>query len=236
MPAPQKDAPEFEGFDPNLFQYLLELTANNNREWFKAKQARYEGLIREPARAFVRAMGGRLEAAEAHLTADDRKVGGSLMRPQRDTRFSADKTPYKTNVGVQFRHEAGKDVHAPGLYLHISLEDCFMAIGMWRPERGALNDIRAHIAEHPDRWRAIVEDPAFTARFERGGESLKRPPKGYDKDHPLIEDLKRKDHILSQPLDPELLSSPALVDELMAVFEAGRAYCAFLCEAQGLPF
>lgn len=227
---------EFTRFDADLFGFLMELAANNEREWFKANQARYEGLIREPARALARAMGARLEAAGAHLTADDRKVGGALMRPQRDTRFSADKTPYKTNVGIQFRHEAGKDVHAPGLYLHLGLDGCFIGLGMWRPEREALKAIREAIAEQPDAWKGLVEDPRLTERFKQSGESLKRPPRGFDKEHPMIEELKRKDHILVADLPDEMAVSPELPDILMDHFERGRAFCAFLCTAQGLPF
>lgn len=219
-----------------MFQFLLELTANNNREWFNANKPRYEQLIREPARALARAMDERFTTAEAHLKADDRKMGGSLMRIYRDTRFGADKTPYKTNVGIQFRHEAGKDVHAPGLYLHISLEEIFIGLGMWRPDREPLAQIRARIAEKGDEYTAIINDPKFTARFEQAGDTLKRPPKGYVKEHPMIVELKRKDHILVQPLEADVLSTTALVDELMAAYEAGHGYCKFLCDAQGLPF
>ncbi|PIP02194.1 MAG: TIGR02453 family protein, partial [Zetaproteobacteria bacterium CG23_combo_of_CG06-09_8_20_14_all_54_7] len=101
-------------FTPATMAYLETLAANNNRDWFQEHKHRYEQDVREPALAFIEAVGARLPAIAPHFTADARKMGGSLMRVYRDSRFSKDKTPYKTNIGIQFRHEAGKDVHAPG--------------------------------------------------------------------------------------------------------------------------
>src|SRR5678815_2121248 len=111
---------DFEGFSDETFAFLGELEEHNQRDWFEANKSRYERVVREPALAFVRDMGRRLAEVAPALRADDRKVGGSMMRVHRDTRFSKDKSPYKTNVGIQFRHEAGKDVHAVGLYVPVS--------------------------------------------------------------------------------------------------------------------
>jgi uncharacterized protein (TIGR02453 family) len=226
----------FEGFPPDLFDFLVELTANNDRDWFNAHKDDYERALREPARAFVRAMGERLEKVAPHLVADDRRAGGSLMRIYRDTRFSGDKTPYKTNVGIQFRHEAGKDVHAPGLYVHFDLEEAFVGAGMWMPPTEALNAIRAKIDAEPERWTAITRDPTFVDTFRQSGDSLKRPPRGFDKDHPLIEDLKRKSFILVHDLDPADAESPELVDRVTELMRRAKPYCDFICEAVGLPF
>ena len=95
---------EFRGFGPDLGAFLEELREHNERSWFAANRERYEEAVREPARAFIRAMAPALAAISLHFRADDRKTGGALMRVHRDTRFSRDKTPYKTNVGIQFRH------------------------------------------------------------------------------------------------------------------------------------
>jgi uncharacterized protein (TIGR02453 family) len=101
-----------------------------------------------------------MPSISAHFLAQSRKVGGSLMRVYRDTRFSRDKTPYKTNIGIQFRHELGKDVHAPGYYLHIAPNECFAAIGLWHPESSALFKIRQAIADKSEAWRAARDEPS----------------------------------------------------------------------------
>ena len=109
---------EFRGFDPSLFEFLEELADNNHRSWFQNNKERYETVVLEPSLAFIREFASRLKTISPYFVASDRRVGGSLMRVYRDTRFGKDKTPYKTNVGIQFRHEFGKDVHAPGFYVH----------------------------------------------------------------------------------------------------------------------
>ena len=106
-------------FTPELFAFLRELAANNDREWFQANKERYETVVKEPAMGFIGDFGAPLSGISKHFVADPRPVGGSLLRIYRDTRFAKDKTPYKTMVGIQFRHEVGKDIHAPGFYLHL---------------------------------------------------------------------------------------------------------------------
>ena len=93
-----------EGFRPSTFKFLRELAANNNRDWFQAHKPRYESEVLEPALGFVQAMAPRLERISAHFMAVPKRTGGSLMRVYRDTRFAHDKTPYKINIGIQFRH------------------------------------------------------------------------------------------------------------------------------------
>lgn len=231
------DAPDNPHFDEGLWQFLVELMANNEREWFNANKQRYEQKVREPARAIVRAMAPRLAEIAPSLVADDRKVGGSLMRIYRDTRFSKDKTPYKTNVGIQFRHRAGKDVHAPGLYLHIDLDEVFLGVGVWMPPSAPLKQIRERIAERPDDWTAIIEDPAFgDGGFYQHDGALKRAPRGFPKDHPLIEEIKRKSFIALTKLPPDLIESPTLCDTVAEKLQQIRPYPAFICAAMGLEF
>jgi len=216
--------------------FLVELTENNDRQWFKDNQPRYESLVREPTRAFVRAMAPRIEKLSPHLVASDSKVGGSMMRPQRDTRFARDKTPYKTNVGVQFRHIAGKDVHAPGLYVHMDPAEVFVGVGMWHPDGPSLQAIRKAIDEDPKGWKRARDQAAFTSLFELSGDSLKRPPKGYDADHPLLEDLKRKDFIGISHMKVGDLFKPGFVGEVERRFKAGKGLMRFLCKAIDQPF
>ncbi|MCK6574290.1 TIGR02453 family protein [Myxococcota bacterium] len=226
---------EFQGFPAGLVPFLMQLAANNNRDWFKANEKRYEALVRGPSLAFVRAMREPLSVLAPHLVADDRKVGGSLMRLFRDTRFSKDKTPYKTNVGIQFRHDAGKDVHAPGIYLHISPEETFIGFGLWQPEPETLHRLRTAVAEKWDRWSGILGAPGL-AGFEQFSEGLKRVPRGFPADHPGAAELRRTSFLASAPVEWEDLESPDAPARLCRRLEPSREYMAFLCEALSLPY
>ena len=226
----------FRSFGPELAAFLGDLRANNERAWFAANRSRYEETVREPARAFIRAMAPALAAVSPHFRADDRKTGGSLMRIHRDTRFSPDKTPCKTNVGIQFRHALGRDVHAPGFYVHLEPGSAFLGAGVWRPDSGALFMIRSRIDEEPDTWRGVRDGAAFAASFRLGGESLKRVPRGFAKDHPLAEDLKRKDFIAAHELSLEDALGPAFPDLAAARMRDAGGFLRFLCEALDVPF
>jgi len=187
---------QFRRFEPTIFQFLEELADNNNRPWFHQNKWRYDCEVLEPCLAFIRAFEPRLKKVSRFFVASDRRVGGSLMRVYRDTRFSKEKTPYKTNVGIQFRHEFGRDVHAPGFYVHIAPEECFLAVGVWRPDRESLSQIRQAIVNESDRWRRARNDRRFCEHFELVGDSLKRPPREFPADHPFVEDLRRTDFCL----------------------------------------
>ena len=227
----------FNGFPADAVRFLAELARSNNRVWFQANKDRYEQSIRGPALAFIEAMAGPLERVSRHIYADPSPTGGSLMRIYRDTRFSPDKTPYKTNIGIQFRHERGDDVHAPGLYFHIDPKECFLACGMWRPPADALAAIRARIAEHPDIWLAARDNKAFVKVWGRvSGETLKRPPRGFDLDHPCIEDIKRKDFLGVLDLPRADMSLPKLPNQVAKAFAAGTPLMKFLCDVLGLPY
>lgn len=223
-------------FTSDVFGYLGELRVNNNREWFNDNKQRYEDCVREPALAFVRAMNPHLDAISPHYVASDKKVGGSLMRIFRDVRFSKDKTPYKTNVGIHFKHEAGKDVHAPGFYVHMSPDEVFLGVGMWRPDKDALAAIRAGIAEEPETWLAVRDAADFRSVWDLTGESLSRPPRGYPKDHPMIEDLKRKDHIAGSDMAHSDVLGPEGLEEIARRFALAAGYARHLSALIKLPF
>jgi uncharacterized protein (TIGR02453 family) len=167
-------------FSPVLFAFLRELRENNDREWFKANKRRYEEAVQEPAFEFITDFAPHLQQISSHFLADPRPVGGSLFRIYRDTRFGKDKTPYKTSTGIQFRHARGRDVHAPGLYLHLEPGSVFAGAGIWRPDSPTLGRIRDAIAGEPERWAEAVQETRRGERFRLEGESLKRPPAGYD--------------------------------------------------------
>jgi uncharacterized protein (TIGR02453 family) len=223
-------------FDAKTLKFLTALTLNNDREWFEQHKADYEAIVREPALRLIRDFAPTLKHISTHFLAVDKKVGGSLMRVQRDTRFAADKTPYKTNIGIQFRHEVGKDVHAPGLYIHIAPDECFLGSGIWHPDADTLARIRQRIVDKPKLWFKASTASPFRKRFDLGGDSLARPPRGVDADHPALGDLKRKDHIAAAALSVRDISSPKLIELLYERFSLTKPYLRFLCDALELPF
>jgi uncharacterized protein (TIGR02453 family) len=227
---------KFEKFQPTLFEFLEQLADNNNRPWFQENKERYEREVLEPAMAFIRVFQPRLKRISTHFVASDRRVGGSLMRVYRDTRFSRGGEPYKTNAGIQFRHQHGKDIHAPGFYVHLAPGECFLALGVWRPDPLSLAQIRQSIVEWPDRWRRAREDRKFRRRFSLDGGSLKRPPRGCPADHPWIEDLKRTDFIGLEELEEQEVLAKRFVDHVAASFTSSRPFMRFLCDALKVPF
>jgi uncharacterized protein (TIGR02453 family) len=178
-----------------LFAFLAALCSNNNREWFHAHKQRYEREVRDPMLRFIGDVGPHLWQISPRIVADARPNAHSLLRVQRDVRITPDKRPYKTNAGAHFRHEAGRDGHAPGFYLHLEPGRVFVASGVWHPDRHALTKIRDAIVARPRHWQRIISSKAFHATGALDGDSLTRPPSGYDPAHPLLADLKRKDYI-----------------------------------------
>lgn len=217
-------------FSQATFNFLDELAANNERSWFTTNRERYEAVVRAPALDFIAAMAPELQAFAPHFRADPRPTGGSLMRIHRDTRFSRDKRPYKTNVGIQFRHELGKDVHSAGFYMHLASDGCFFGAGCWHPDPAALAGIRARIADHPQRWFAVRDDPQFSAHWVLAGDSLSRPPRGHAADHPAIDDIRRKDFIGLAPLSFAEATGEGLVRLAAQRFAAAMPLLDFLCQ------
>ncbi len=223
-------------FRPALFKFLRDLEANNERPWFKANQERYERELKEPALEFVNEFAPELRKISPHLVADSRPVGGSVFRIHRDTRFSKDKTPYKTYTGISFRHEAAKDVHAPGFYLHLEPGNVYAGMGLWRPETKVAYQVREAIAADPAGWKRAAHGKRFRETFSLDGDTLTRPPKGYDAGHPLIEDLKRKDFIAGTRLTQKQVTSADFVGQYAALCKLGVPFMRFVTRAVGLPF
>ncbi|OIO61101.1 MAG: TIGR02453 family protein [Alphaproteobacteria bacterium CG_4_10_14_0_2_um_filter_63_37] len=225
----------FPGFPPATIEFLADLTLNNHREWFTAHKKQFEQVVQNPALDFIAAMGPVFERIAPHYEAIPKKVGGSLLRIYRDTRFSKDKTPYKTNVGIHMQHRDHRDIHAPGYYLHLAPDGCFLGVGIWHPEAEPLAQIRAAIAEQPQAWIA-ARDALTGSGWQMEGDSLKRPPKGFAADHPLIEDLKRKDFLGLYPLRFEEVTQPDFVAQVETRYAQGDSLMRFLCAALELRF
>jgi len=223
-------------FSRQTFDFLAALAENNNRAWFDTHQQEYEEVVRMPALAFISDMADEMPAISPHFRALSKKVGGSLMRIHRDIRFGRDKTPYKTNIGMQFRHESGKDIHAPGYYVHIEPGGCFVGVGLWHPDADALFKIREAIVKNGDAWVAARDDQTFSKHFTPEGDALANSPRGYTRDHPLVEDLKRKDFISLAKLREATVTSNNYRPRVVEYFRQAAPYMRFLCKALELKF
>ena len=223
-------------FTPALFEFLAELAENNNREWFQANKARYERDVRDALVGFVSDFGDRLYQISPHMVADPRPSGGSVFRIYRDVRFSKDKSPYKTNAGIHFRHEVGREVHGPGLYLHLQPGSVFAGIGIWRPNSATVGKIREAIVANPGRWSRIVDERAFASVYSLESESLKRAPRGVDPDHPLIEHLKLKSFVAVTNFTKDEACEPGFIDVYADACRAAAPFAEFITNAVGLDW
>jgi uncharacterized protein (TIGR02453 family) len=217
-------------------KFIRDLHANNNRDWFLANKSRYETVMQEPALEFIEAFAPSLHAISPNFVASARKSGGSLFRINRDVRFAKDKSPYKTHLGIQFRHKNGKDVHAPGYYLHIEPRASFVGVGTWHPEPKTLDRIRQSIVEDSSSWKRAAYAKKFKDAFELEGDSLQRAPKGYDPGHPFVEDLKRKDFIAAAKLPDSAVTSETLLRDFTKLCRSADGFMKFLCDAAGVEF
>lgn len=219
----------------DLFRFLEELKANNDRIWFKSNQARFEQMVREPLLVFIAAFEEPLANISPSMLAIAKKSGGSMFRIYRDTRFSKDKSPYKTWAAVQFRHEAGRDAHAPCYYLHLAPGDVFVGAGIWHPDRAALDAIRVLIDAKPAKW-VKARDAVLLAGWDLEGDALKRIPRGYDAEHPLADDLRRKDFIAVRRLSEQDVVQSGFLQRYTDLCREPIDLMKFLTEALGLPF
>jgi uncharacterized protein (TIGR02453 family) len=223
-------------FTPALFKFLKDLKRNNDRDWFKANRPRYLETTRDPALRFIGAFGKPLSKLSEHFEADPRPVGGSLFRIHRDIRFSRDKSPYKTSIGLHFRHSAAKDAHAPGFYLHLEPGDCFAGVGIWHPDGPTLRAIRQRLVDEPQRWKKIKAGRGFQGKLELTGDSLKRPPRGFDPEHELVDDLRRKDFVAIASITDKEVCSPTLMKTFVSLCKAGAPLVELLCDSVEQPY
>jgi uncharacterized protein (TIGR02453 family) len=212
-------------FGDDTFAFLRELKRNNDREWFNANKDRYEESVKEPFLQFINDVGPALRKVSPNLVADPRPTGGSMFRIHRDIRFSKDKSPYKTHVGAHF--PLGKGTGGPGYYLHLEPGECFVAGGMWMPEPAALQGIRERIAERPAEWKKARGD------LDRDDNALKRPPRGFDPEHAMIDDIKRKSFTASVPISDAQMKRADLTKAFVRSCERISPLMKFLAASVG---
>ncbi|MBL4908311.1 MAG: DUF2461 domain-containing protein [Sneathiella sp.] len=227
----------FQGFPKDLLKFYEELGQNNDRSWFNVNKQRYKDVVVYPMSDFISEVAPHLEAIAPFYVADPRPTGGSMFRIYRDVRFSKNKTPYKEHAACQFRHQAGKDAHAPGFYLHIDTKSVRFGGGVWMPPSPKLKLIRQHIDENQDKWQSIITDSDFLRSFHGvNGDSLKRAPKDYEIDHPQIESLKKKSFFIMKEAPTKNILSKHFVEEVAETFQSAVPFMRFLTNAVGLPF
>jgi len=204
----------FPGFQKKTVIFLRELAAHNDREWFTAHKAEYEASVMEPARAFVLAMGERLRRLSPGIKAEPR-TDGSLFRIFRDTRFSADKSPYKTNLGILFWEGSGSRLECPGYYFHLEPPTLMLGGGLYVIPRPLLERYRRTVAdpEYGPELAAIVRKLTARPGFTIGGEHYKRVPAGYDAAPEAAQLLRHAGLYAGWEVPiPAELHTPALID------------------------
>ncbi len=228
----------FTGFSPDALQFLADLAANNDRNWFKPRKADYERLIKAPLEALCVALADRFDRLRLPLEADPRR---SPFRIYRDVRFSKDKSPYKIAQGAQFpwRDSSGDELRAGGDvggYFHLEPGNILVGGGMWRPDRARLAAFRQKVDRDPSVVFRAIEEPRFVSAFGSvSGDSLTRNPKGFPADHPYGELLRLKDVVFSRGLADRDVFSPDLPDIIAADLDAARPVLLLLDKLAGAP-
>jgi len=225
----------FTGFRPEAIDFLADLAQNNDRAWFQSRKADYERLLKEPMEALVVELADRFEDRGLPLEADPKR---SVSRIYRDTRFSKDKSPYKTNTYARFPwigrgsdHDDSEDgSRGAGGYFNLMPGESFVGGGMWMPEKPRIEAFRAAVLDEPDRVRSALEDPRFLAEFGpvHSHESLKRVPAGLPPDHPMADMFRFKDVIFGRRMSDDEIRSPDLPDVLADAYAAAVPVFRFL--------
>lgn len=225
-------------FTPATFAFLRALESHNDRTWFNVHKQDYLDFIRAPLLDLIAALVAPLAKLSPHFIADPRPQGSSMFRIYRDIRFSHDKRPYKEWASFKLPHQRYRELSgdAPFFYLHIQPGQCFAGAGVWRPDREHLTSIRNYLVNNPASWKHITRSPGFRRKFEFGGESLQRPPHGFDPSHELIDDIRRKDFVLHRALADAELLQPDLPRRLMRHYRALAPFNDWLCGALDLDF
>lgn len=211
---------------PETLHFIKELSANNDRNWFAVHKQEYEAA-KADVLTFISALIPLLAAIDPAFPKDS-PPKKHLMRIYRDIRFSKDKRPYKNNFGIYFSIN-GKGGNEPGYYINISPGNCFFAGGYWMPDATDLKKIREEIDYDQEGFLAIIENKQFSSVFKLDEEdTLKKAPKGYATDHPLIDILKLKSFSAIYPIDDEAFSRPDILEKIRFAFEQIYPFILFL--------
>lgn len=216
---------------PSTLAFLTDLRANNSKAWFDANRPAYEAARADFLQLVARVIDG-LNEVDPALAESNLVPKSCVFRINRDVRFSADKSPYKTNFGAWF-NAGGKALSTAGYYIQVAPGDSFVAGGMYLPEPSVLATIRQEIDYNLPAFEALLEQPAFRQYFAGLGQehALQRPPKGYDADNPALPYLKLKSFTASHSLADAQLTTPPLLDTVLGAFRGLQPLVAFLNRA-----
>jgi len=216
-------------FTRKTLAFLRALKRNNDREWFRARKVDYEQHVRAPMIALLQQLARDLPALAPDLVSDPRVC---LFRIYRDTRFSNDKRPLKTNVAAHFPSRKFPKGEGAGLYVEVAPQWVWMGGGIYMPSSSELNAIRGAIADDHRRFRRVVTAPAFRrAVGELSGEQLTRVPRGYLKDHPAADYLRHRQFIGGREYPADFAVTPRFYSELLTVFRGIAPLVGFLNHA-----
>ena len=204
-------------FSSKTLSFLRSLKRHNDRQWFKANKARYEIHVRQPMITFVDRMESDLHYFAPELIANQKQ---SIYRIYRDTRFSANKTPYKTHIAAIFPHRDLPKHESGGLYLHVAHDHVFVGGGLYRPTPQQLYRLREYIASHFEELQKIVEHSNFQKQFgELQGERLKRVQRGFDSEHPAAVYLKYKQLLAGVQRPASFAIAPRFYSSVLGLFK-----------------
>jgi len=208
--------------------FLRALKRNNRREWFQPRKEQFDADVREPMLAIVARLADDLRTIAPEIVVDPKTA---MYRIYRDTRFSENKTPYKTHVAAVFPWRGLAKHEGAGLYFHVSPDEVWMGGGMYSPQTAQLQAVREHIAGNVRRMRAIVESPGFRRQVgDLEGERLQRVPHGFPKDHAAAEYLKYRQFLAGRELPPAFACNPKFYSTLITVFRQVAPLARFLNE------
>ena len=208
--------------------FLRALKRNNRREWFQPRKEQFDADVREPMLAIVERLADDLRSIAPEIVVDPKTA---MYRIYRDTRFSENKTPYKTHVAAVFPWRGLAKHEGAGLYFHVSPDEVWMGGGMYSPQTAQLHAVREHIAGNVRRLRTIVESPGFRRHVgELEGERLQRVPHGFPKDHAAAEYLKYRQFLAGRELSPAFACNPKFYSTLITVFRQVAPLARFLNE------
>ena len=216
----------FPGFPAEALTFLRNLARHNDREWFQARKEIFETKLKAPMTELVEILNGEmLKFAPEHIT-DPKKA---IYRIYRDTRFSNDKSPYKTHIAAVFPTRGLPKHEGAGAYFHVSPDEVWVGGGMYMPQPPQLVAVREHIASHLKQLRAIVESTGFRKHVGTlHGDTLKRVPRGFPADHPAAEYLKFRHFVAGAEFPPAFATSPAFYKTLLTVFRQVTPLTRFL--------
>src|SRR6266705_1688024 len=216
----------FPGLPKEGLQFLRSLKRNNNREWFHKHKSIYETQVKQPMESLIESMATEFQRFAPEMVASPK---ASAYRIYRDTRFSKDKSPYKTHVAAVFpRSGLGKHEGA-AFYLHIDPAELLIGGGLYMPLPEDLNAVRSHIAENSQLFSKIVAGRQFRKLFGTlGGEQLSRVPRGFPADHPAAAYLKYKQFLAGRTLPADVAASPHFYETVVETFRGMLPFVRFL--------